>query len=271
MNGVGSVIDLHNNNTNAISMWHTDANPGVNAWVQFDLGQVCDVGEMWIWNINQANNSARGFRDVKIEYKLEENDPWIELRGEGSQSGKTYPYAFARASGLPDQAATNLAGTEIGDENCNLPVIFNKELRYVRLTADPVIGQGSYGSEYFGLSEIRFTLQEEQEELDVPAKVTLSSNGGALTSLSDALGETVDADVVLKGDSTNEEFLIIAALYDASGRLVGVKSTEVQVADGEKETFRLSMDIPASAVGYTYKLFVWNAAFAPLIGATELK
>ena len=53
-------------------MWHTAANPGNNAWFEVDLGEIYALDEMWIWNINQVNNVERGFKNVKIEYSLDE-------------------------------------------------------------------------------------------------------------------------------------------------------------------------------------------------------
>ena len=46
------------------SHWHTDVNPGANAWVQVDLGQVYELDELWIWNMNQAEANGRGFKNV---------------------------------------------------------------------------------------------------------------------------------------------------------------------------------------------------------------
>lgn len=153
MSAMGTVFDVHDNHGSANTMWHTAAYPGENAWVEFDFGAVRDIGEMWIWNLNQNSYANRGLKDVKIEYKADQEDAWIELKGPGSASGKDYPYTLAKASGKPDQAATNLDNGQ--------PVAFHKQARFVRITADPVVGQGTYGGEYYGLSEVRF-IQDDQ-------------------------------------------------------------------------------------------------------------
>src|SRR5699024_11009872 len=56
MSGTNSLQDTHAANANGMTMWHTDANDvstDGTAWIQFDLGAVYALDEMWIWNMNQ--------------------------------------------------------------------------------------------------------------------------------------------------------------------------------------------------------------------------
>ena len=140
------------------SHWHTDVNPGANAWVQVDLGQVYELDELWIWNMNQAEANGRGFKNVKIEYsETGENGSWTALVKPADMpftDGSTdYPFQFAQASGQEGQAATNL------NDGSNTPVNFGgASARYVKLTADPDGVSGTWGNDgYYGLSELRFT------------------------------------------------------------------------------------------------------------------
>lgn len=140
------------------SHWHTDVNPGANAWVQVDLGQVYELEELWIWNMNQAEANGRGFKNVKIEYsETGVNGSWTALVKPANMpftDGSTdYPFQFAQASGQEGQAATNL------NDGSNTPVNFGgASARYVKLTADPDGVSGTWGNDgYYGLSELRFT------------------------------------------------------------------------------------------------------------------
>ena len=149
MSGDESIFDTHDDAQHGTTMWHTNADPGENAWIEFDLGSVQPVEEMWIWNMSQRGNENRGLKQVKIEYRSSESDDWTELRGEGAAASGDYPYTFAKADGSAALSATNLENGQ--------PVILGVETRYIRITANPTIGEGSWGSEYYGLSEVRFT------------------------------------------------------------------------------------------------------------------
>ena len=55
------------------------------------------------------------------------------------------------------------------------PVELNLETRYIRITADPENGQGNYGSDYYGLSEVRFTQKLELRDIVEVASIAVSS------------------------------------------------------------------------------------------------
>jgi len=153
MSGTDSLNDTHDNHHHSLTSWHSHGNPGKNAWVTVDLGNAYCLDEMWIWNHNQLNLTDRGLKNVKIEYSID-NKNWVELAPQTEMSGTTaeYPFQFARASGAGNINATNLNNT------ANSPVRFSGvHARYVKITADPQKGEGNWGSDYYGLSELRFT------------------------------------------------------------------------------------------------------------------
>ncbi|MEH7501525.1 DNRLRE domain-containing protein [Neobacillus drentensis] len=157
MSGKVSLNDTHDAQPNSFTSWHTAKDPQKNAWIKVDLGNVYILDEMWIWNMNQSNHAARGLKNVKIEYSLTGNDDdWTELAPEEgltfTDPVEGYPFQFAQASGSPQQKATNL------NDGKNTPVRFNGiQAKYVKVTAHPDTGIGSWGDAYFGLSELRLT------------------------------------------------------------------------------------------------------------------
>lgn len=151
-----SLTATHDNQSSARTMWHTVSNPEQNAWIQVDLGEIYELDEMWIWNMNQESNMTRGLKNVKIEYS-EDNQNWKELLPEDGivftdPITEGYPFQFTKASGNETIKATNL------NDGKDTPVRFNGEkARYVKITAAPTPGEGSWGDVYYGLSELRFT------------------------------------------------------------------------------------------------------------------
>lgn len=134
----------------AIGAWHTAGSSSVtgrtDAWIQFDLGKITPVGTMHIWNMNQGD-SSRGMKNVKIELS-QDGKSWTELR-DASQiaNSGSYPYEFAKAA-TDNSPASNLTG--------GAPVKIGKMARYIKVTADPTMANGSYGTEAYGLCEVRF-------------------------------------------------------------------------------------------------------------------
>ena len=239
MSGKGSVYDTHDNNGNGISMWHTKDNPGANAWIEFDLGSVQPVGQMWIWNMNQNNNADRGLRNVKIEYRSSESDAWTALEGDGEGE---YDFTLAQASGKSNQPATNLIDGR--------PVELNLETRFIRIAADPVAGQGNYGSNYYGLSEVRFTVGEQSqpdrtlEEAKAAAEKALAdlqvSNHTTEEDILEAVTAAVDNPAVTV--SVSEGLALTPATDEAAGSIMGQISLTY---DGEEALVEVDLTIPA--------------------------
>lgn len=176
MSGTTSLQDTHDSQSSATTMWHTANNPGDKAWAKVDLGKIYPLDEMWIWNMNQEKYSNRGLKNVKIEYSTDDST-WSELLPpvdmvfkEGVAAG--YPFQFAMANGVAGLKATNL------NDGKNSPVSFGgADVRYVRITANPIAGVGSWGSTYFGLSELRFTSKLVLTELIPVENITISAQG----------------------------------------------------------------------------------------------
>lgn len=152
----GCVPDAkQDNNKDSVTMWHSKQNPREKAWVVIDCGKNFYLDQMYIWNMNQLNAIDRGFKNVKIEYSKDNKNWTMLLPPKGmtfSGSEPNYPFQFAQASGEDGISATNL------NDGKNTPVSFNgAEARYVKITANPVVGNGSWGSDYYGMSAVCFT------------------------------------------------------------------------------------------------------------------
>ena len=169
-----SVYAHHDNESSGRTMWHTDANPDENAWVEFDLGSDQEISRMYIWNFNQnqpvgnyADLERRGLKDVKIEYKAADDADWTVLTPETGNGNAEYPITLSKASG-----ENGIGYTDAID-------LFVKA-RYIRITADPTVGEGNYGEAsdsnlvYYGLSEVMFTKGEETPEEPTITGVTIS-------------------------------------------------------------------------------------------------
>lgn len=246
MSGSDSISDVHDAHGSAATMWHTAANPGENAWVVIDLGDSFAIDKMYVWNMNQANNSARGLKNVKIEYSTERDSGWTELSAgdmtftDGAQG---YPFQFAKAPGVAGISATNL------NDGSNSPVSFGgAEARYVRITAAPAAGVGSWGDVYFGLSEVRFTeavtgdfsgvgyAAEVAESaiamLDISNDITAEIIMGAVSSALSRVGATA---------AWGDAFALVPAGETTDGKVSG---TLIITRDGNTQTVTLDITIP---------------------------
>ncbi|HIZ83592.1 MAG TPA: hypothetical protein H9668_04105 [Firmicutes bacterium] len=154
----GSGLDaVHDNDVNGFSMWHSDANPGENAWIQIDFDKAYPVDEMWVWNMNQQGNLGRGLKNIRIQYSPD-GVVWYDLEPEEgmtfADSPEGYPFQLAQGTGEDGMAATNL------NDGNNTPIRFGGVMvKHVKISAYPEAGVGSWGDMYFGLSEVRFTQQ----------------------------------------------------------------------------------------------------------------
>ena len=158
----GSGLDesglLHGNQDTG-AMWLSSRSGPAPAWIEYDLGKVYRLQEMWVWNFNGSLEPSigLGFQEVVIEYSVNGAD-YAAL-------GNTH--IFNRAPGEPGYAhntTVDLTGVEA---------------RYVRLTANSnwegILTQ-------YGLSEVRFfyipILAREPRPASgaagVPLNVTLS-------------------------------------------------------------------------------------------------
>lgn len=139
----GAKTDTHG--TSYTDLWLTtaDADPN-NNWIRFDLGDVWRLGEMRVWNYNEAGQPDKGIRNAAVEYSVD-GEAWTKLGD----------FEFAKASGTEGLASTDLAGG--GTVNFG-----GAAVRYIRIVPRPGDRDGNYGgfgaglNPYFGLSEVRF-------------------------------------------------------------------------------------------------------------------
>lgn len=238
MSGMDSLQDTHNNDNSGITMWHTANNPGAKAWIQVDLGEVYELNEMWIWNMNQESNMTRGLKNVKIEYS-EDAQQWKELKPEESikfsePTIEGYPFQFTKASGNETISATNL------NDGNSTPVRFGGEkAKYVKITAAPDAGIGSWGDTYFGLSELRFTKKFNVDKTSLQELVDShkdKENIGYTDESWVSFREALDnAEKVLERNDVSQEEIDVAysSLAEAIGNLT-IKPEEVNKEELKK-------------------------------------
>ncbi|MFA5815323.1 MAG: hypothetical protein WC865_06865 [Bacteroidales bacterium] len=137
---------MHDNEMSAYTMWHTGFNPKTSranpatqagpAWVLFEFERVYPLKELLIWNHNQPDYTARGLKNVILEYSTD-GITWQALRSHDSGSW-IVPMASGK-NGEPVSLSVNLSGISA---------------RYFVITA--AINEGNYGADIFGLSEVLF-------------------------------------------------------------------------------------------------------------------
>jgi len=157
VDGSGMQNGVHDNDGSSQTMWHTTERPAPTsaaaglpaspAWVRFDFAQPRKFDSIHIWNHNQANLTDRGFRKTRI-FGSADGASWFAL---------TSPdvIELPRPSGSPGLEAAiivNAAKTSA--------------LKSVVIAAEPK--DGNYGSDYFGLSAVRFMTGREVAEADLP-------------------------------------------------------------------------------------------------------
>ena len=121
--------------------------PASPAWVRFDFAQPQRFDSIHIWNHNQANLTDRGFRRTRI-FGSADGTTWFAL---------TTPEVIElpRASGSPGLEAVVIANAAK-----------TRALKSVVIAAETK--DGNYGSDYFGLSAVRFGIGREVAEADLP-------------------------------------------------------------------------------------------------------
>ena len=138
---------LHDNSGSATTMWHASNNTNTSSahpnttvgseWIRYVFDKSYPLGEMWVWNMNQANNTSRGLKKVYIEYTADGQN-WSRL-----MDGANDYFILDRASGEDHLQYTT--AIDFGGADANSVVI----------TAD--ITEGNWGgAPYIGLSEVRF-------------------------------------------------------------------------------------------------------------------
>ena len=162
----GSGLDesglLHDDESEG-EMWLSSKLGTQPTWIEYDLGKVYRLHEMWVWNFNESLESVigLGLKDVTIEYSVD----GVDFQTLGTT------YEFAQAPGSPNYAhntTIDMSGIEA---------------RYIRLTANS--NWGGILAQY-GLSEVRFLYipirarepKPASEATGVPLDVTLNWTAG---------------------------------------------------------------------------------------------
>lgn len=138
---------LHDNHGSAETMWHASNNADTSSahpntaigseWIRYDFDKSYPLGTMWVWNLNQVNNTSRGLKKVYIEFS-NDGQNWSRL-----MDGANDYFILDQASGEDDLQYTT--AINFGGADANSVVI----------TAD--VADGNWGgAPYIGLSEVRF-------------------------------------------------------------------------------------------------------------------
>ena len=165
IDGAGLWGAIHDNEAGAKTMWHTAQQSAPRppasglapspAWVRFDFARPMKFDSILIWNHNQPTMTDRGFRRTRI-YGSPDGVKWIPLT---TQAVIELPRANGTPLALP---------VSIPNEAADQP------FKAVIIAADAA--GGNYGSEYYGLSAVRFGVPQVAHA--IPAKaitVTASS------------------------------------------------------------------------------------------------
>ncbi len=136
MSGIRATTDTHD--TDYMKMWLSDHSPSTaNSYIILDSYGVRTLGNMYIWNFNQAGGTDKGLQNIKI-YTSADGNAYTEYTGSG------YPFQIPQASGSGPAGydmAINLNGTSA---------------RYVKITYNPVSGDGNWGFlDMYGLCAVR--------------------------------------------------------------------------------------------------------------------
>lgn len=147
IDGSGLTGIFHDNNGSAQTMWHTGGHlkptppahglPPSPAWVRFDFAEPQHFEEILIWNHNQANFTDRGFRRTHI-YGSTDGATWFPLT-------ETPTITLPRNTGSPQGEACAVENSAA-----------ERAVKSVIIAADTV--GGNYGSDCYGLSEVRFII-----------------------------------------------------------------------------------------------------------------
>ncbi len=112
------------------TMWLSAADTATPIWLQYDLGKVCKLQDMWVWNYNVEFEELLGWgiQNATVEYSVD-GMSWTTL---GS-------FDFAQGISAPGY-----------DHNTTIP-FGGVAVQYVKITVN-----SNYGGDQTGLSEVRF-------------------------------------------------------------------------------------------------------------------
>lgn len=153
-----SVNATHDNPSNGSTMWCSNTMFISDPKLTFDLKQVYNLKELYVWNFNLPSYLDRGLKNIAIEYSSD-NSEWFPVpapSNPGYEADSSYPFQFARATGVSALSATNL------NDGMHTPVnLSGIQARYVRFVISKTVGVGNWGATSFGLSEVLFTTDDD--------------------------------------------------------------------------------------------------------------
>lgn len=175
----GSGLDatglLHNTDPNNMGISDVNTYPNTvrggtvdgYVWVEYDLGDVYELGQMWVWNYNELNWPHLGMNEVTVEY---------------STTGSTDPGDWTT---IYDGEIPLAAGAGVSPSAVDLAVDFGgAAARYVVITTDdPPLHNHNPALDDCGLSEVRFnfpaaiTVRASSSQPDRPALNTVNGSG----------------------------------------------------------------------------------------------
>jgi hypothetical protein len=233
VNGSGLTGDLATTDTTT-TQWLSVVSPTTPPWIEYDLGSVYKVAEMWVWNSNNSFEWAIncGLKSVTIQYSANGTD-WAKLGD----------YEFAQ-------------GTSAANYTHNTTVNFTGvAARKVRITAN-----SNFGGKQYGLSEVRFyyipILARE------PNPATGSAGIAVDTPLSWRAGRQAVSHKIYMG--TDPNVLTLAGT-------VGTNSfTPAGLSLGTKYYWRVDEVNTAEAIS-TWAGDVWNFTTNPFITVDDME
>ena len=188
--------------------------------MKFDLKKNYKIGEMGIWNYGFTPTS--GLNNITVWYSKDDKN--YEKLGDYSLDQAPASTGAAGEATIPAQII-DMAGTEA---------------RYVKITYNPVAGDGNFGSTYFGLSEVMFKKSTAVSSLkpaavttvvgvwpELPETVTANCDDGTVKELPVTWDEseiankiTVATQFSITGEvegTSLKASCVISVIYDKSG------------------------------------------------------
>lgn len=111
--------------------WHTSGNDNSKAWLLLDIGKAVPVSEMYIWNMNQYENSDRDIKDITVTYSFDSTN------GEDGTWSTLGDYVVPQGPGNGSPCTAQLV------------IDVYETARFIKIQA-----KSSYGSQYWGLGKI---------------------------------------------------------------------------------------------------------------------
>ncbi|MBR1970817.1 MAG: carbohydrate binding domain-containing protein [Clostridia bacterium] len=123
---------------------------------------------------------------------------------------------------------------------------------------------------YPGVDEANYTQYKETFAIKLIPTLSVSEylfNGGAASALTLTEGSTIAVTSDFTNNGTNgKDFMLLAALYDSSEKLVVAATDRENIAVGAKASMSAGLVLPSelAAGNYTLKVFAWDNALKPM-------